>query len=92
MSAFLPPPTLPIAQNQASPSSQRKGKSSMMLGIDNNNNNNNTQDYTSYSICCTPLPGADPKSFHNAMQLAQKDCFGTYFLQLDGPFHPFNII
>jgi hypothetical protein len=56
------------------------------------NNNNNTQNYTSYSICRTPLPGADPKSFHNAMQLAKQDCFGTYFLQLDGPFHPFNII
>ncbi len=57
-----------------------------------NNNNNNTQNYTSYSICCTPLPGADPKSFYNAMQLALQDCFGTYFLQLDGPFRPFDII
>jgi hypothetical protein len=57
-----------------------------------NNNDNNTQNYASYSICCTPLPGADPKDFHNAMQLAQQDCFGTYFLQLGGPFRPFNII
>jgi hypothetical protein len=57
-----------------------------------NNNNNNTQNYTSYSICCTFLPGANPKSFHNAMRLAQQDYFGTYFLQLDGPFRPFDII
>ena len=65
----------------------------LLLGyVVSTNNNNNTQNYTSYSICCTPLPGADPKSFHNAMQLAQQDCFGTYFSQLEGPFRPFDII
>ncbi len=65
----------------------------ILLGLKSKQgDNNNTQNYTSYSICCTPLPGADPNSFHNAMQLAQQDCFGTYFLQLDGPFRPFDII